>query len=235
MREESFRFKKFGIDDRRCAMKVGTDGVVIGAWVSCEKARTAIDLGAGSGLISLMLAQRGVRKITAIEIDPAAADNARENIAVSPWSDLIKVDQCSFSDFQPKTAVDLIVSNPPFFSEGEAAPDAIRAQARHEGELNYSSLIEFAARNLSTAGRLGFIYPFGREDDIIYKAEMSRLKLRRICHLRQRHDRPYIRTLFEFSRVDGPIEKSSLTIRESDNRQYTPEFSSLCKDFYLEL
>ena len=88
---------------------------------------------------------------------------------------------------------------------------------------------------LNVTGKLGLIYPYGREDEIIYKAEMSRLKLRRICYLRQRADRPFVRTLFEFSRIDGPIEKSYLTIRKNDGEHYTPEFSVLCKDFYLEL
>lgn len=235
MRQESFRFKEFGIDDRRCGMKVGTDGVVLGAWVNCYDVNSAIDVGAGSGLISLMLAQRGVNIIDAVEIDPLASQDARANVNVSDWSDKITVHQYNFANYKPNQAVDLIISNPPFFADGETAPDIKRAQARHEGDLNYSSLIDFAVRWLAENGKLAFIYPYGREDEIIYKAEMSRLKLRRICHLRQRADRPFVRTLFEFSRIDGPIEKSYLTIRENNGERYTPEFSALCKDFYLQL
>lgn len=235
MRLETFRFKKFGIDDRRCGMKVGTDGVVLGAWVNCNGVRRAADIGAGSGLISLMLAQRGVDEIDAVEIDRLSASDARENVAVSLWSDKIKIHECSFTEYTPPSELDLIVSNPPFFGEGEIAPDKQRALARHEGMLNYSTLIDFAVKWLNDIGRLAFIYPLGREDEIIYKAEMSHLKLRRICHLRQRADRPYVRTMFEFSRIDGPIETSELTVRESENNKYTLQFGELCKDFYLEL
>lgn len=235
VRQESFRFKKFGIDDRRCGMKVGTDGVVLGAWVNCDAIRRALDIGAGSGLISLMLAQRGVDEIDAVEIDSLSAMDARENIAASPWSSIIRVQEISFTDFMPREGYDLIVSNPPFFGEGETAPDERRALARHEGLLNYSTLIDYSTKWLTPNGRLAFIYPYGREDEIIYKAEMSHLKLRRICYLRQRHDRPFVRTMFEFSRIDGPIETSELTIRENASNQYTAPFAELCKEFYLEL
>ena len=235
MRQESFRFKKFGVDDRRCGMKVGTDGVVLGAWVNCIGVSRAADIGAGSGLISLMLAQRGVDEIDAVEIAHLSAPDARENASLSPWCDKINIHECSFIDYIPQSKLDLIVSNPPFFGESEIAPDMQRALARHEGQLNYSTLIDFAVKWLNDTGRLAFIYPTGREDEIIYKAEMSHLKLRRICHMRQRVDRPFVRAMFEFSKIDGPIETSELTIRENKNNQYTPQFCKLCKDFYLEL
>lgn len=235
VREETFRFKKFGIDDRRCAMKVGTDGVILGAWVDCHSVKRAIDVGAGSGLISLILAQRGVEQIDAVEIDHMAASDAQDNAAASPWRDIIRIHHCDFENFTASDEVDLIVSNPPFFAEGEEAPDIRRACARHEGALNYSSLIDFAVKHLGREGRVAFIYPYGREDEIIYKAEMSHLKLRRICHVKQRYDRPYIRSLYEFSRIDGPIEKSELIIRQPDNHAYTPAFAALCKNLYLDL
>lgn len=231
-RKASFTFRRFAIDDRRCGLKIGTDAVALGAWASCRDARTAIDVGCGCGIIALMIAQRSDALITAIEIDSGAAADARGNIAASPWSDRIKLVEGDFADYRPDGKVDLIVSNPPFFANGEQSPLASRACARHEGGLNYSTLIEFAAAHLSATGRLAFIYPAGCENDIIYKAEMSHLKLRRFCRLRQRSDLAAVRDMYEFSPTDGAIENQELTIR-SDNGGYTDQFAELTKDFYL--
>lgn len=231
----SFSFKKFDIDDRRCGMKVGTDGVALGAWVGCENVTRAIDIGCGSGLIALMLAQRCGAMIEAIDIDRGACQDACDNVARSPWADRIKVISTSLAEYIPSFKADLIVSNPPFFADGALSPCAERASARHEGSLNYRTLIDFAAAHLAPSGRLAFIYPYGREDDIIYKAEMSHLKLRSIATLRQRASRPPVRTMYEFSLTDGPIIREDIIIRNDDGLTYTEAFGSLCKDFYLEL
>lgn len=228
-----FRFKQFEVDDGHCAMKIGTDGVVLGAWADCRESRTILDVGSGSGLIALMLAQRCNAEITAIDIDDAACADAAANFAASPWHDRLRAIATPFDDYKPLSSPDLIVSNPPFFSEGQLSPDSERAAARHEASLNFESLIDYAAEYLAHGGRLEFIYQYGREDDIIYKAEMRRLKLRRICHLRQTSSRPWIRTMFSFDRIDGPIERSAITIRT--NQGYTSEFARLCRDYYLEL
>lgn len=234
-RHISFTFKQFNIDDSHCGMKVGTDGVALGAWANCDSVSRAIDVGCGSGLIALMIAQRCGANIEAIDIDSGACHDARQNVEASPWAHLISVIEGNITDFQAATPADLIISNPPFFGEGEQATSAERALARHEGSLNYSSLIDFAAKTLTPNGRLAFIYPYGHEDEIIYKAEMSHLKLRRICYLKQTSSRQPIRTMFEFSHIDGPIEKETIAIRNDDGRGYAPRFSELCKDFYLEL
>lgn len=232
MREVTFTFRQFAVSDARCGMKIGTDGVVLGAWATCDSARTVIDVGSGSGLVALMIAQRCGAVITAIEVDSGACRDAADNVRFSPWADRISVVETDFNDYHPETRADLIVSNPPFFSSGEQSPSETRAGARHEGSLNYFSLISYAARNLTAEGRLAFIYDAGREDDIIYKAEMSHLKLRRWSRLRQREDRPFIRTLYEFSPTDGPIEYEELTINGPDGRP-TPRYASLTRDFYL--
>ncbi len=234
-RHITFSFKQFDIDDSNCGMKVGTDGVILGAWTACADVRQAIDIGCGSGLIALMIAQRCNAEITAIDIDEGACRDARNNADLSPWADRIEVIGTSIDSYKPVISPDLIVSNPPFFASGEQSPSAYRALARHEGALNFCSLIDFAAEWLSADGRLSFIYPYGRDDEIIYKAEMSRLKLRRICNLRQNSQRPPVRTLYEFRRIDGPIETDLLTIKEVDRQAYTSRFAELCKDFYLEL
>lgn len=228
-----FRFKQFAVDDTNCAMKIGTDGVVLGAWAQCYAVHNILDIGCGSGLIALMLAQRCNAEITAVDIDMGAYTDARNNFAGSPWADRLHAVVSPFENYNPPLRPDLIVSNPPFFADGQLSPDPERAAARHEASLNFDSLIDYAAEHLTSNGRLEFIYQFGREDDIIYKAEMSRLKLRRICRLRQTSARPWIRTLYSFSRIDGPIDRADLTIREKHH--YTSEFAQLCKDYYLEL
>lgn len=232
MREVSFKFKQFSITDNRCGMKIGTDGVLLGAWLNCDGINSGIDIGCGSGLIAMMVTQRCGASMTAIEVDSGAYLDAVENVNSSPWRDKIEIIQNDFRSYHPKKSVDLIVSNPPFFANGEKSPTAIRAAARHEGTLNYSTLIDYAAIHLNKTGRLAFIYETGREDEIIYQAEISHLKLRRICHVRQRSDKPIIRTLYEFSPTDGPIETQSLTLCERDGI-YTPAFKILTKDFYL--
>lgn len=231
-RKETFRFKQFGIDDRRCGMKVGTDGVLVGAWVSCGQQISAVDVGCGCGIISLMLAQRGASRITAVEVDESAAEDALSNFEASPWIERFDLRKADFRDVRLARNVDLIVSNPPFFATGEHSPEAERSLARHEGELNYGSLIDFAKDHLNDEGRLAFVYPCGYDDEIIYKAEMSRLKLRRMCRVRQRYDRPWVRTLYEFCRRDGAIEIESLTISKRGGG-YTDNYIELTKDFYL--
>ena len=182
-----------------------------------------------------MIAQRCGAEIEAIDIDSGACLDTRQNVEASPWPHLISVIESNIADYTPTALADLIISNPPFFGDGEQASSPERALARHEGSLNYSTLIDFATKALTANGRLSFIYPVGREDEIIYKAEMSHLKLRRICYLQQAATRQPIRTMFEFCRIDGPIEKEYIAIRNNDGRGYTTRYSELCKDFYLEI
>lgn len=232
-REISFTFKRFALCDSRCGMKIGTDGVVIGAWTSVDDAADAIDVGAGSGLISLMLAQRGVRHVSALEIDRGAAEDCRLNIAASPWAHRVSLTEGDFSLYNPPRPVDLIVSNPPFFATGESAPDAARAGARHEGSLNFPTLIDFAATRLKVSGRLALIAPAERTDDIIWLGEMRHLKLRRLCRLSTVTGRDPSRILAELSPTDGPISYEHLDVRTADGR-LSDEFRRLTQDFYLK-
>lgn len=232
-REISFTFKRFALCDSRCGMKIGTDGVALGSWTSVGDASDAIDVGAGSGLISLMLAQRGVKHVTAIEIDSGAAEDCRLNIAASPWADRVNLYEGDFASYNPPKPVDLIVSNPPFFDTGETAPDAARAGARHEGSLNFSSLIDFASARLKPSGRLSLIAPSERADDIIWLGEMRHLKLRRLCHVSTVATRDPARVMLELSPTDGPICYEHLDIRDTDGR-LSDGFRLLTQDFYLK-
>lgn len=231
-----FQFKKFTIDDGRCAMKVGTDGVALGAWTSCTGARKVLDVGCGSGLIALMIAQRCEAEITGVEIDPEACCDARANVTNAGWcAGRVTIAEGDFRAMPYPGKLDLIVSNPPFFGSGELSPSVQRALARHEGGLNYMTLIDFASERLEQEGRLSFIYPSEMEDDIIYKAEMSHLKLRRKCRLSPTPRAKAIRTMMELSPTDGAIESEEISIRNDDGRSYSDQFSYLCRDFYLNI
>ena len=151
----AFQFKEFKVEDRRCAMKVGTDGVLLGTWAPVgEHVRTVLDAGAGCGVVSLLVAQRCPQAhITAVEVDADAAEDCRANIAASPWSGRMDVVCGDVTAYDPATDVDLLVSNPPFFTETLKAPDARRAAARHGGGLSPLTVVDLAARVASRGGR----------------------------------------------------------------------------------
>ena len=141
-------------------MKVGTDGVLLGAWAPVDQAHTALDVGTGTGLVALQLAQRNPHlRVTAVEIDAPAAAQAAENVAGSPWPDRIEVVCADFNDFQPDGRFDLIVSNPPYFFDALPCPDRQRNTARHAGGLNYDLLFRRSARLLSEGGVVSIVIP----------------------------------------------------------------------------
>ncbi len=233
MAEPTFRFKQFELSDTHCAMKIGTDGVLLGAWAECREAKSVIDVGAGSGLLALMIAQRSPNcKVTALEIDNGAAADARDNIAASFFSQRISVIKGDFAKYIPDDKADLIISNPPYFIQGEHSADVTRATARHQDDLSFENLARYADIHLAKSGSLALVAPYDALDDIIYHCEMNRLKLRRQCTVYSKADKEPIRILCQFYRVDGAIQYSDLTIRNADN-SYSSEFINLTKEFYL--
>lgn len=224
-----FQFKRFSLDDRRCGMKLGTDSVALGAWTEIsDNARTALDVGAGSGVLALMLAQRAPSlRVTALEYDRGAWLDCSENFAASPWAHRLEVVEGDFAKYTPTEPVDLIISNPPYFDGGPVAPERERATARHEGALGYASLIAYAVRHLSPDGSLAMILPAGRYDDALYQAEMSRLKLRRLCWLLPAEGRAPLRVMMQLRRIDGHCAVESLAVRSS-------AFAGLTANFYLD-
>lgn len=216
-------------------MKIGTDGVLIGAWAEAgTDASAALDVGAGCGLISLMLAQRFRNlRVDAVEIDASAAGDCRHNFEASPFCDRVSVINEDFAKFNSLDRYDLIVSNPPFFTTGELSPEKNRAEARHEGNLSCASLISASARMLENGGNLSFIAPAEREDDLIFTAELSGLKLWRLCRVIPVERKAPKRIMMELRKEDTLTpEFSELTIRDRNN-SYTPEYISLTKEFYL--
>lgn len=207
-------------------MKVGTDGVLLGAWVPVDGVSTALDIGTGTGLIALMLAQRGVSDITALEIDSASAAEASLNIRRSIWSHQVKVINDDFLDFYPQHRYDLIVSNPPFFDESLLSPDPRRAMARSDSSLPLDRLIEHAADLLTDCGKLALILPYIRRDVLTYSAAMHYLHINIEVAVSHCEGKPARRVMALLSKQLAPTIKQSLYIS-------SPEFSQLTKDFYL--
>ena len=235
-RQTTFRFKRFEISNNRSAMKVGTDGVLLGAWCDVAADKSVIDAGTGTGLIALMVAQRSGATVTAVEIEENAAIEATGNVDLSPWRGRIAVVNGDFLDFASSqhVRVDHIVSNPPYFTSATMAPDAARRLARHDAGFGYGSLLDVAQKLLLPTGRLSMISPADREEDIIFTAELARMHLRRKTLVSTVVGRSPSRILWEFTPVAGAIHTDSLSIRDA-NGGLTPQYVALVKDFYLNM
>lgn len=230
----SFTFKQFHIADDNCGMKISTDGVLLGAWADCSHAKLIADIGSGSGLIALILAQRcPSAEIFAVEIDSKACGDADANFSLSPWPERLTLCNTDFAKWTPAGKLDAIVSNPPFFNSALHAPDASRAMARHtDSGLDYRSLAAHASSLLSDEGTLSMILPADDEDDVIFNAELSHLHLRRLCCVHSKPSAPAIRILIEFSRhVSTPVI-SRLDIHDASGN-YSDKYRELTSDFYL--
>ena len=230
-----FRFKQFEVDDSLCAMKVGTDGVLLGAWADVARDSRIVDLGTGSGLIALMLAQRNENAmIKALDIDEGAVAQTRYNVERSAWQKRISVvrgDACEFYDEMP---YDHIVSNPPFFTDSIPSPDASRATARHCDTLNCFDIVEFACRNLRDGGRISLILPYDQAQRMRMRM-FGRLWLVRQTEVITKCGEMPKRVLLEFIRANEPQMPrcDSLAIYD-DKGTYTDEYRLLTEEFYLK-
>lgn len=231
-----FRFKKFTVYHDRCAMKVGTDGVLLGAWVNVS-GDNILDIGTGTGLISLMMAQRNEKAvIDAIDIDSDAVSQAKDNIENSPFGNRINSWNASLQEFSSKAEkrYDVIVSNPPFFVQSLKSPNKERSLARHTDSLPVADLIGLSASLLSQAGRISFIYPFDYKEELIKLAEQYKLSVSRITNVFPTLDSVPKRILIELSKEEvTPIEND--LIIEKARHVYSDGFTALLKDFYLKM
>ena len=232
MKEGSFQFKQFTIQQDRCAMKVGTDGVLLGAWADIsrhapdtERTFTILDIGAGTGIISLMLAQRAAEagidfQVDAVEIDQDAAQQATENISDSPWAGHISVLPLSLQEFEQQTdkTYDLIVSNPPFYNATLKPADEGRAVARHKDALPVSDITRFACTHLNPNGRLALICPVAYDSELMTAAVLSGLHPVRICNILTKAGKPSKRRMAEFSIHNASISREQLVIRDAEGK-----------------
>ena len=228
-----FKFKEFVIKHDNSAMKVGTDGVLLGSWASCLKSDSILDIGSESGFISLMLGQRTVNTIiTGIEIDKFAANEAKYNINNSPWSERIQAHNISLQRFSTNEKFDLIISNPPFFSSSQS--DKPRCVARHHNTLSFSELIHYSSNFLAEYGVFSVIIPFDSEYYFCQKTKEYGLFCNRACYIKGNEKSKIKRVMLEFSFANSGITKEYLTIEKS-RHNYTEAYVKLCKGFYLDM
>ncbi|WP_425215852.1 tRNA1(Val) (adenine(37)-N6)-methyltransferase [Tumidithrix helvetica] len=215
-------------------MKVGTDGILLGAWVDTTSTRRILDIGTGTGLLALMLAQRSPARIDAIEIDAIAYEQARENIQRSPWAERIHIHLGAIQDYELTCleSYDLIVSNPPFFENASKANERSRTLARHNDSLPPIDLLRTAARLLSQDGRLAVIYPTEAAHNFQAKAEAFNFFCDRKLCVKTTPKSPIKRVLLELSQRPSDRREDAIAI-EVSKHFYTEEYHALTKDFYL--
>lgn len=229
-----FTFKQFHINHDRCAMKVGTDGVLLGAWADVTGAKTLLDLGTGTGLIALMLAQRtaGHGRISAVEIDRDAFWQATENVRRSPWADNITLYHQDIAEFAAKCGekFDRITANPPYFNAGSDCRSESRSRARYLLEQGHEDWLNLAADCLSETGTIHFILPFDAGETL---RKRTALYCVHRCEVVTKAGKPPQRLLLTFAKQAQPMRQSRLTIYDEHHR-YQAEFIALIKDFYLK-
>jgi len=218
-------------------MKVGMDGVLLGAWANVSGTKQILDVGTGTGLIALMIAQRNSEaNIEAIEIEPEAFLEALFNIQQSTWSDRISVECCSFQELVEKSGrkYDLIVSNPPFFDNGIKAPAENRAQARHSDSLPLDVLISGAGRLLNSNAKIALVLPIESLLELEQLATSNRLWISRICRVKPNPQKPVFRILAELTNIECEFQEENLMIEFEKHFDYTPDYMKLTKDFYMK-
>ncbi len=230
-----FSFKQFTVYHDRCAMKVGTDGVLLGAWTDVSSSQKILDVGTGTGLIALMLAQRCIgARITAIDIDGEAILQARENMNASPWGSRMETILQDLKTYQPGKLFDTIVSNPPFFVDSLKCPDHQRNMARHTDTLPALNLLRKSAELLKENGKLSLILPAEQTEDLVALAAGEGLYLSRLTSVITRPGLPPKRSLMEFRKQVSVCEKNNLVV-ELARHVYTEDYIALTRDFYLKM
>lgn len=231
-----FQFKQFTVWHDKCAMKVGTDGVLLGAWTSVQNAHKILDVGTGTGLVALMLAQRSLpdADIVALEIDETAAGQARENVTRSPWKERVEVVQADFRDYQSLDKFDVIVSNPPYFVDSLECPDQQRNAARHNDSLTYEELLEGVAGLLAEDGAFTIVIPVDVADRVKMIAAVKNLYAVRQLNVITKPGGVPKRTLitFTFSNQECVVEE---LLTELARHQYSEEYIALTQEYYLNM
>ncbi|MDP5292126.1 methyltransferase [Oceanimonas sp. CHS3-5] len=235
MAGNGFTLKQFHIHHDRCAMKVGTDGILLGAWAALGQARRILDVGTGTGLVALMLAQRGGDNvhITGLELDPAAAGQAADNVAASPWPQRVKVVQGALQQFEA-APFELIVSNPPYFAPGQTFNCAARASARHGGSLSLAELFAHCARLLSENGQICLVLPWQAHEEALLHADSNGMHLLEQQNVVTREGKNPGRFLLRFGRINNCVIKGEIVINTASG-EYGDIYKGLVSPFYLKM
>ena len=234
-----FQFKQFAVNQDQCAMKIGTDGVLLGAWVPIDtRPNSILDIGTGTGIIALMLAQRcDAQQIDALEIDENAYEQAVDNFESSPWSDRLFCFHAGLDEFveEPEDEYDLIVSNPPFYVEDYRSDNPQRDLARFQEAMPFEDLVEAAALLLSENGVFAVIIPFKEEEKFLELAKEYELFPIKITRVKGTHETQIVRSLLAFRRYELAVLTADELVIEINRHEYTDDYIALTKDFYLKM
>ncbi|CAM4291648.1 tRNA1(Val) (adenine(37)-N6)-methyltransferase [Zobellia roscoffensis] len=233
-----FKFKQFQIDQDRCAMKVGTDGVLLGAWASIDNnPESILDIGAGTGLIALMMAQRSMADtIDALEIDEDAYEQCVSNFEASDWGDRLFCYHAGLDEFveEWEDPYDLVISNPPFYSEDVSSGDASRDTARQNQSLPFDELLEGVSKLMAPKGSFATIIPYKEEEWFIEMAATFKLYPKHVTRVKGNSTSDIKRSLLQFGFEEVRLVTDELTI-EIARHEYTDAYVALTKDFYLKM
>ena len=230
-----FKFKQFTVYQESAAMRVGTDGVLLGAWTDHPTPLRILDIGSGTGVISLMAAQRwSEARIDAIDPDLGAFEQSRSNFEQSPWGNRLAAHHIDLQHFD-SAPYDLIISNPPYFVNSLKNPDSAKSTARHTDSLPHNELVQHAARLLAPEGTFAVILPADLKLNLLEISKQNGLSVRRIAEIFDRKGKNSIRIMAEFKKPISaePIEEQ-IYIRDVESNDYTEQYKSLTKDFYLK-
>lgn len=232
-----FNFKKFKIHHDH-SFKVGTDGVLLGTWVNVEGKQNILDIGSGSGLIPLVIAQRTTTAtISGVEIDQESVVEANQNVEESPWSDRVSIycDTAQAYSAKRDDKYDLIVSNPPYFINATKSNNKKKDTARHTDQLPFEDLITVTNKHLTMEGKLAVVLPNEEGNIFMQLAKENELYLTRLTEVRSKKDKPVERYLMEFGRIESELKKDELVIQFEKRNDYTPAYIALTKEFYTIL
>jgi tRNA1Val (adenine37-N6)-methyltransferase len=236
MSQQTFVFKKFSIHQHKCAHKVGTDAVLIGSWAEVSKANSILDIGTGTGIIALMMAQKSNAQIDALDIEQGSFEQATENAQHSIWAKRIQVYQTSLQDFAKNTdkKYDVIITNPPYFVDSSKAPDEERNHARHTDTLTFTELIVGAKKMLNDKGMLYIILPTKEAIDFKALAEKNNLHLVKLLRVKTKSTNDLEkRHIMLFKFTTEVFSEQILSIENEGRHNYTEEYKKLTGDFYL--
>jgi tRNA1Val (adenine37-N6)-methyltransferase len=236
MAKDCFTFKQFVVHQDRCTMKVGTDGTLLGAWAAMERPDgRVLDIGTGTGLMALMMAQRyPAARVTAIDIDQAAVEQAADNVMKSPFADRIEVCQADVNTFEAGEGYDAIVCNPPYFMDALTCPEAQRTMARHATTLNYKSLAEIAKKLLKPHAVLSVVIPVEYEENLESAVTFEGLFVSRVCQIKTTPNKLPKRLLMEIRKQ--PVDAIDFTeqVLEISPGIRSDWYHELTKDFYIK-